>query len=173
MSEIKSTIELMMERTRGMRMSEAERNEVKHKELRQKAAGLRLRLLGDPTRIDETMQSLEQESADDRPFINQYLWEVIFSELPTDEKVFKHIDVMEKIAQTGTQTSLVSDLKKRLKELFKESVTDKKKILNRERKKLAAIGISGTAVMPKMPGKMDVENEIRGIVDNIKSKFPT
>lgn len=151
MSEIKSTIDLMMERTRGMSLSAEERADLRQEDLRKRARGLKLKLVQDPDRVEEILSPLSQEPAEDRRILESYLWELMIEDMPTDAKALKYLDLMEKLPGAQARTQALQRLRDAFREVTKSDVMDKKKILTRERKRLAALGISGSAVLPKIP----------------------
>jgi hypothetical protein len=151
LSEIKSTIDLMMERTRGMSLSAEERADLRQEDLRKRARGLKLKLRQDPNRAEEILSPLSEEPADDRRFLESCLWELMIEEMPTDAKTLKYLDLMEKLPGAQARTQALQRLRDAFREVTKSDVIDKKKILTREKKRLAALGISGSAVVPKIP----------------------
>lgn len=151
MSEIKSTIDLIMERTRGMALSEEERETIRRQDLRKRAGGLKLRLTEEPQRAEEILSSMNCESDADRGLLETYLWELMMDEIPTDGKIFKYLDLMEKLPGAQGRAHAFHRLREALKDIMKHQVVDKKKVVTREKKKLAALGISGSAVVPKIP----------------------
>ena len=53
MSEIRSTIDIMMERTRGMSLSEEEKESLRKEELGKRAKGFRIKLLDAASEADD------------------------------------------------------------------------------------------------------------------------
>jgi uncharacterized membrane protein YgaE (UPF0421/DUF939 family) len=141
LGEIKSTIDLMMERTRGMSLSAEERATLREEDLRKKAKGMRLRLIQEPGRAEEILSSLSHESEEDRRFLEFALWELMIDEMPSDSKIFKYIDLMEMLPGAQSRSQTLHRLREAFKEEAKSQVVDKKKILTREKKKLAALAV--------------------------------
>jgi len=80
MGEIKSTIELMMERTKNLTMTDEEKAELRRKELAEKAKGWLVRYLDGILSLEDLKAEMMQESEDVRelkkilrPMIKEYL----------------------------------------------------------------------------------------------------
>ena len=159
MSEIKSTMDLIMERTRGMSLSGEERETIRREDMRKRAKGLKLRLTADPERAEEILATLNSEPEEDRNLLESFLWELMVEEMPTDATIFKSLDLLEKLPEARTKTHALQTLRHLCKDMMKDQVLDKKKLLTREKKKLAAMGISGTAVIPKLPKENAISPE--------------
>jgi hypothetical protein len=151
LGEIKSTIELMMERTRGMTMSQEERDRLRVEDLRKRAKGYRLRLLGDPTKTEEILSAVDSDSPEDRALLESFIWQEMVENLPTDKEILHHIDLMRGLPPAKSKTQILEKLRASYKDSLKDSAEDRKKWVAQEKKKLAALGISGSAVMPKLP----------------------
>jgi hypothetical protein len=171
LSEIKSTIDIIMERTRGMALSEEERESIRREDLKKRAAGLRLKLTQEPQLADEILSSLAQESGADRRLLESYLWELMIDAIPKDGKVFKYLDLMEKLPGAEERLPALRRLREALKDLTKHQVVDKKKIVTREKKKLAALGISGSAVVPKIPKEGVASEDFLPIIEQFKREL--
>ncbi len=150
MAEIRSTIDIMMERTRGMAMSSEEKEAVRKEDLTKRARGLRMRLVDGHTTLDEAFANLEAESPEDRDMLVSLLWEDLVDSLPVNKGVFTYLDIMEQLPQGETHRQALKTLRSELKNAQKDQGKDQKKIISREKKKLASAGISGSAVVPKL-----------------------
>jgi hypothetical protein len=151
LGEIKSTIDLMMERTQGISLSAEERAKLRREDLTKKARGFKLKLVREPERAQEILSALKCESEDDRRLLESLLWELMIEEIPADSKILKYLDLMEKLPGAQGRSRALHRLREAVKEAQKSQLIDKKKILTKEKKKLAALGISGSAVVPKIP----------------------
>jgi hypothetical protein len=171
LSEIKSTIDLMMERTRGMALSAEERADLRQEDLRKRARGLKLKLVQAPDRAEEILSPLSEESAEDRRFLESYLWELMIGEMPTDAKTLKYLDLMEKLPGAQARRQALQRLRDAFREVAKSDVIDKKKILTREKKRLAALGISGSAVLPKIPKENILGGEFLERIESLRREL--
>jgi len=152
LAEIRSTIDLMMERTRGMTLSSRERDDLRREEFVRRAKGLRLKLAVDGANIDDVLAPSDTESPEDRDFLREVLWEVMIEMLPTNgEEFLRSLTVMEQLPQAKTKGSLLREMRVCFKNALKRQSEDRKRVVAREKKKLAAHGISGSAAVPKIP----------------------
>jgi hypothetical protein len=151
-AEIRSTIDLMMERTRGMTLSTSERDDLRREEFAKRAKGLRLRLLTEGENIEDILSAIDAESPEDRDALRKALWQVMVEMLPLNGDDFlRSVTVMEQLPQARTKESVLRDIRGCFKHALKRQAEDRKKVVTREKKKLAAFGISGSAAVPKIP----------------------
>ncbi|MEJ2716778.1 MAG: hypothetical protein P8182_06500 [Deltaproteobacteria bacterium] len=169
MGEIRSTIDLMMERTTGMVLSPEEKEKLRLEDLRKKAKGFTLKLLERPTEADEIIAGLGEEPEQDRALLESLVWEEMIDALPADESALKHVELMQKLPQAETAAPLFGEVRALLKSGLKDRSKDRKKILTREKKKLASLGISGTAVVPKIPDESAADSDLAAAVEKLKS----
>jgi hypothetical protein len=151
LGEIRSTLDLIMDRTRGMSLSQEEKASLQAEELRKRAGGFRIRLLDDPSRADEILATLASESETDRQLLLSLIWNIMVEGLPADEGLLKYLPIMEKLPAGKINVGTLHELRASFKSWLKARGEERKKVIAREKKKLAAAGISGSAVVPKIP----------------------
>ncbi|MBM4327032.1 MAG: hypothetical protein FJ118_07695 [Deltaproteobacteria bacterium] len=171
MTEIRSTIDLMMERTRGMSLSEEEKDSLRREELTKRAKGFRIKLLDAASQADDILGSLANEPEADRKLLFSYLWNEMADGIPADHHAQKHLDIMEKLPQAAAKSELLGRFRELAKRFSKDQKKDKHKILAHEKKKLAALGISGAAVVPKMPSETEEDAEHLTQLEELKRKL--
>jgi hypothetical protein len=171
LGEIRSTIDLMMERTAGMSLSSKEKEEYRQEEFRKRARGLKIRLLEDPSQVDVILSSLGSESDEDRGLLEQLLWEEFVDSISVDQSALKALDVMAELPAGQAHRDQLDSLRDQLKTVLKTRTKDRKTVLARERKKLASFGISGTAVIPKIPADPPANSELASKIEHIKSQL--
>ncbi len=171
MGEIRSTIDLMMERTAGMSLSSDEKEEYRQEEFRKRARGLKIRLLEDPSQVEFILSSLASESDEDRTLLEQLLWEEFVDSISMDQSALKALDVMGELPAGQANRDQLDSLRDQLKSGLKSRTKDRKTLLARERKKLASFGISGTAVVPKIPAEPPPNPELTSKIEQIKSQL--
>lgn len=171
MGEIKSTLELMMERTKGMGLSEEEKKRLKHEGLEKKAKGYKVKVLSAPETAEFQLQGLEGEPEEDREALQRLIWNSFVDELPVDSSVSDYLEVMEKLPHAKKFESELAGLNEEIKTGAKSQKADKKKILNKERKRLASFGISGEAVIPVMPEASDKFTRLAEVMEDYKKKL--
>ena len=150
MAEIKSAIEIAMERTKSLHLSSEEKARLKEEELQSKARGLVNRFLEVDLHFREVEKELAKYSPEQRSQVEKSMIEDFTAGMDPDrdnELIFQGIE------------TLAPDKKKTLlkgKELQKEYLTQKEKerqkVEKTLRKKLEPMGISGPAVLPKVEG---------------------
>ncbi len=168
LGEIRSTIDLMMERTRGMTLSAEEKDEVRRDELAKKARGFRVKLLEVPSQADEILASIQQEPEADRPLLESLIWQEMIDSLPADHSALKHLDIMMKLPRARDKGPLLEETRSDIRSLAKTRSQDRKKQLIRERKRLASLGISGTAVVPKLAKEAPIDPESASRLEKLK-----
>ncbi|MBI5571501.1 MAG: hypothetical protein HY914_16270 [Desulfomonile tiedjei] len=180
MAEIRSTLDLIMERTTGMTLSEEEREDLRREDFQKRAKGFRLRLLSEPEAADEILSSLDRESETDREFLEALIWGEFVETLTADKEFLKQIDLMQRLPLGNIKHDLLTRLRSAFKAAVKTAATDRKKLLARELKRLATAGISGTAVVPKLPREAPSDPHFvallteckRGLLDAAPGKLP-
>jgi len=159
MGEIRSTLDLMMERTKGMTLSAEEQERLRRERLGKMARGYRMKLLEVPEGAEQILQAIEDEPPEDRELLRQLIWVEMVENLPADADILKYLELMEKLPQAESKHSIIAALRGTFKAGLKHQVPDRKKIVLREKKKLAALGISGSAVVPKLPKRSEPDPE--------------
>ena len=172
MAEIPSTIDLMMERTRGMTLSSEEREEVRKEEVLKRAKGIRLKLVNEGLRLNDVLSGLDSEILEDRSLLEWALWQTMVEMLPTEgDELIRSLDVMEKLPQSRTKADTLKQVRVCFKNALKRQALDRQKALAKEKKKLAAIGISGSAVMPKIPSREGWDAEFQSEMEKLKKEL--
>ncbi|MDQ7782359.1 MAG: hypothetical protein RDU20_05760 [Desulfomonilaceae bacterium] len=171
MGEILSTMDLIMERTRGMALSDEEKEDLRKEDFRKRARGLRVKLMEDPAGCDQILRSVQEESEEDRALLGAYLWEELVREMPSGARGVKHLDLLAKMPQAEPTKPILREAREAFKNAAKAGSKDTKKILLRETKKLASWGISGSAVMPKLPAGSDATGDLARTVEQYKKRL--
>ncbi len=171
MGEIRSTMDLIMERTRGMSLSKDEKEHLRKEDFRKKARGFRLRLMDDPSASDDILSAVGQETGEDRTLLESLLWEELVGEMPLDARILGHLDLLETMPQAEKNKAILREARESFKNAAKFRTKDRKKILMREKKKLATWGISGSAVVPKLPPDLDAGGELARLIANFRDRL--
>ncbi len=171
MGEIRSTIDLMMERTKGMTLSAEEQERLKREKLGKQAKGYRMKLLEFPDGSEQILEAVTQEPAEDRELLWQLIWSEMVENLPEDGEILKYLDLMEKLPQAASKHLSMSELRGAFKTGLKHQVPDRKKMVQREKKKLAALGISGSAVIPKISQNPQPDPEFIATLQRCKKEL--
>jgi hypothetical protein len=171
MGEIRSTIDLMMERTKGMTLSIEEQDRLKREKLGKQAKGYRMKLLEFPETADQILETIIEEPAEDRDLLRQLIWIEMVENLPSDGEILKYLDLMERLPQAEPKQLIMNELRGAFKTGLKHQVPDRKKMVQREKKKLAALGIAGNALIPKIPQNPPPDPEFISILQRCKKEL--
>jgi len=159
MAEIKSTLELAMERSKKFTISEREKEEIKQREVLQKATGLFHRyreghlplneILREIERMDERSASMVRESLLDR-------WIDALSLNEDEERLFRGIEALK-----GKE---IVDVKEKFHRLLSQCQEEREKIKEEVRVQLVEAlrkeDIYGTAVEPRLEGSSLLEKAL-------------
>jgi len=149
MGEIKSTEELAMERTKKFALSDKEKEEMKQKEVLQKASSLFHRYRDGHLSLNEVRKEVEKMEGKKATMVKQSLlsqWIDALSLNDDDEKTLKGI---ESLKQQG-----IDEIKGKFHHLLSQYQGEKEKVKQKMRGQLAEAlkreGISGSAVEPNL-----------------------
>jgi hypothetical protein len=177
MAEIKSTLELALERTKKISISEEEREKIKQQETLQNVNGLFLRyregrlslneILKDIERMDEKTGTLSKEI-----LLSQCIDALSLNE--EDERLLRGIEALK-----GRE---IDDLRAKLHHLLSQYQREKDRVKEevavRSTEALRRDGISGSAVEPKLEGNElwkeeneKLERSYRMKLQNIKEQM--
>lgn len=149
MAEIKSTLDLVMERTRGLSMSDKEKKEMKQKELSDKISALIERFINDYMGMKWLEAELNDLGMGKDPKIREVLKGEILNRLSSNgsdpEVTEKLLDALEGVA------GFRSDACRGIIAAYNSALAEQKRIFSEKTKEgLAAQGISGPAVVPNI-----------------------
>lgn len=158
MAEIKSAIELAMERTKNLRLSSEEKEKLKEEEIHSRAQGLVNRYLEAGYHLREVEKELGQYDPQQRAQIEKLMLQCLSAAIQLDKNndlVFQGIETLREGSQriTGKIREL---LKKYQEQRGKEYGKIKKDLLL----KFERLGISGSAVEPKVEGSQEWEDAL-------------
>ena len=151
MAEIKSTLELAMERTKKITISKEEREEIKQKESLQKVNGLFHRYREGLLSLNEILREIERMDQKTRTMTNEILlsqWIDALSLNEEDEKLLKGIEALKGQEMDEVRAKLhhlLSQYRESREKIKQEVRAQSEEILRRE-------GIYGSAVEPNIEG---------------------
>jgi len=160
MAEIKSAVELAMERTKGLRLSHEEMEKVKEEELQAKAVGLVNRFL----EVDFHLREVERELAKFDPQQRRQLERLFLQNLIEA----MNLDRDNALILQGLETLLPASAWtiKKIKDLIQKYLEKKQDELRKTETGLLAglerLGISGSAVQAKAEGSPEWEQAVAG-----------
>jgi len=151
MGEIKSTLELALERTRKLSMTQDEKDEIKRQELLKKAMGLSRRYTEGHAPLREIVREIERMSDQEKIKVRKTLlhqWGETLSIESDYERLFEGIESLRGMK--------VSGLREKFQLLVSEYQVERKKterdIERQIIEDLRKEGFSGTAVVPRLEG---------------------
>ncbi len=142
MSEVKSTIDLIMEKTRGMSLTPNEKDRARKEKIRREVRLLVIPYLRGETSLSRLMESLSEEAL--MPAL-----EVLAESLKIDANNSRALDGLQAlVGQAQVLTSLVDDIQSILEEYEARRNEVRDLVGNELLQELARGGISGPAVKP-------------------------
>ncbi|MCJ7784137.1 MAG: hypothetical protein MUP41_09395, partial [Desulfobacterales bacterium] len=151
MGEIKSTLELAMERTKHFAISKKEKEEMKQKEVLQKATSLFHRYREGHLSLNEVLKEIERMERRTATTVKEYLlshWIDALSLDDDDERILKGVESLEE--------RRFAEVKQRFHHLLSQYQREKEKVKEEARvqftEALRKDGIYGSAVEPKLEG---------------------
>jgi hypothetical protein len=160
-----------MERTRGMALSADEKDKIRKEELKGLAQGLRLKLLDPGAEAAQVLSRVNEEPEQDRDALLGFVWAAMVEGLEPGPELPKSLGALEKLPRAGTAKQLIRKIRALYEADTKDKGEEKKRMLNRERKKLEAAGISGTAVQPKLPKEQDRASDFPAHLASCKAEL--
>jgi|YNPNPStandDraft_1061719.scaffolds.fasta_scaffold02215_9 hypothetical protein len=146
MGEIKSTIELVMERTKGMTLSGEEKKHLEEEREARMAQGLAVRYLQGEVALDELIKKAQGSSP---PFARTILNAMVEALRPGSDEFAKAVDALERLKGGELQAPL-----RRARDLslqFGQALQKRRRKLKAELwEELAQRGVKGSAVEPNV-----------------------
>jgi len=168
--EIKSTLELAMERTKKFAVSKKEKEEMKQKEVLQKATSLFHRYREGHLPLNEIMKEIEKMEKKTATTVKEFLlsqWIDALSLVDDVERILKGIESLKQRSINEVKEKFYSLLSQYHEE--KEKVKEETTIQFTEA--LRKDGISGSAVEPKLEGSELWKKEIEKLDQSYKIKL--
>jgi hypothetical protein len=168
--EIKSTLELAMERTKKYAISEKEKEEMKQKEVLQKATSLFHRYREGYLSLNEILKEIERTEQKTAAALKELLlsqWIDALSLSDDDERILKGIESLKKRG--------IDEVKERLHRLSSRCQTESEKVKEEMGSQLTEAlrkkGIYGSAVEPKLEGSELWKKEKEKLDNSYKTKL--
>jgi ElaB/YqjD/DUF883 family membrane-anchored ribosome-binding protein len=158
-ADIKSTLELAMERTKKITISKEEREEIKQKESLQKMNALFHRYMEGHLPLNEILRKIERMDEKTKPMAKEILlsqWMDALSLNEEDEKLLSGIEAVKgkDIDEVREKFHhLLSQYRKEREKIKQEVRAQSEEALRRE-------GIYGSAVEPNLEGSQPLEKEL-------------
>ena len=145
MSEIKSTLDLVMEKAKGLTVTEDEKKEFRRREVEGKMKGIMQKYLDNVFDIERAVEEIESLGRAQGDVVKEVFGKECAGRVTLQGDNGPVLDLMKKVEGTGISPmeEAVSHAVSSLREL---EVEQKKKILDKFKQK----GISGSAVIPNL-----------------------
>jgi hypothetical protein len=145
MGEIRSTLDIIMEKTKDLTMSDAEKEEFRRKTLSGKLKGLVQKFIDSQMSVHSIRSEIESEREKSRTLVDELLRAELIERLEPDGDNDKVFELLEELI--GMDTSL---LEVPIGEFKKKVNNEKNAVMDGLQKKLAEREISGPAVVPNL-----------------------
>ncbi len=174
MAEIKSTLDLVMEKTKGMTLSPEEKRAQESERLDRLAEGLWRRMGGAGWSVEEFDLARQEAAGTDWPEVSRRFWARLVEDLRPGDDLFDQVRLLaqcERVDPPG-----LAELKALTDRVGTAMGQDLAALVEAERQALAAAGISGSAVVPRPPaGRTSSEgadlSEISARLDALKPRL--
>ena len=170
MGEIKSSIELAMERTKKFAISEKEKEEMKQKEVLQKATSLFHRYREGHLPLNEIMKEIEKMEKKTATTVKEFLLSQWIDALSLEGDVERILKGIESLKQRS-----INEVKGKfyslLSQYHEEKENAKEEVTIQFTEALRKDGISGSAVEPKLEGSELWKKEIEKLDQSYKIKL--
>jgi hypothetical protein len=158
MAEIKSSVELALERTKGLRLSHEEMEKMKEEELQSKAVGLVNRFLEVDFHLRDVEKELVKFDPQQRKHLEQLFLQQLIEAMNLDRDNDLILQGLEALLPKSSWTV------KKIKDLLQRYQLRKKDEFQKTKSDLLAglerLGISGSAVHPKVEGSPEWEKAL-------------
>jgi len=162
MAEIKSTLDLIMEKTQNMVLTEDEKEEIRRKELNGKIKGWIQQYRDNIMSLEAIKSEIQKEEKDRQVELKKTLKKESIQRIEPDEDNTKSFQLLEEIL--GINKDSIINMINRFQEM---QDTEKINKTNEMKNRLNEKGISGTAVVPNL----DSDKEWNGYYLNLKKEF--
>jgi len=162
MAEIKSTLDLIMEKTQNMVLTEDEKEEIRRKELNGKIKGWIQQYRDNIMSLEAIKSEIQKEEKDRQVELKKTLKKESIQRIEPDEDNTKSFQLLKEIL--GINKDSIINMINRFQEM---QDTEKINKTNEMKNRLNEKGISGTAVVPNL----DSDKEWNGYYLNLKKEF--
>ena len=165
MAEIKSTLDLVMERTRGLSLSDRERDEMRSRELQAKVKSVLERFVSEYQGIKWMRSELDGLGLGTSPETGKVVKSEILGRLSLTGENGRLFDVLEKVLGLDTKP-----YRKTVTEFRKAYTSERQKRSKQALEELASLNISGTAVKPNLVSERGWIEKSESILSEFRQK---
>ena len=169
MGEIKSTLELIMEKAMGMTISEEERREFRIGEVVERVRPLVVRYLGGVITLERFRREISSVEGETRDMTNSVAVDELMQRITLGGDNGRILEAMEGLDKEGS--GMVKEVLPQFESRLKEARIEKEKAMLEG---FLKAGISGSAVIPNPdsdPGWRELRSEMRnGFQERVRSR---
>jgi hypothetical protein len=145
MAEIKSTLDLILEKTQNMTLSEEEKNEIRQQELSGKIKGWIRKYEASVLNLKTIQSEIEKDDVARQIELKKALQKEILQLIEPDKDNSRFLQLLEEIC--GTDTEVIVNIIHQ----FQNTIAAERAVIHKElNNRLEEMGISGTAVIPSL-----------------------
>lgn len=145
MGEIRSTLDIIMEKTRGLRLSDEERDAIKRREIEGRVKGLLQKVLDGAVTREEMTRELQAFGDKERQDAKAVLWQGIVERLDPQEEQEGLMALLQDLFELPRER--LDEARSRARHRLAKARDEQVRVL---RARLQARGISGDAVLPNL-----------------------
>ncbi|MFB3925353.1 MAG: hypothetical protein ACE14T_04805 [Syntrophales bacterium] len=166
MAEIKSTLDLVMEKTKNMKMTAGERKHLREQELKRKVKSLLQKFMDHGIRLDSLKKELENGDAEQQAAMQSILKKEVLESLRPFADNEKSFDVLQNILNVKKKP-----LEKILEECEHELTKKRAQAEKAMKKTLALQGISGSALIPNIDKEPEWKSVFQKTITDYRKKM--
>ncbi len=161
MAKIRSTLDIVMEKTRDLSLSESDRADIRKKELEDRVRGWVQLFLDGKNSLDDMKERVDHETAAGLD-VRSVLRREILGRVDPDADVSGLVAAMERVL--GEDGSIVT---RAVEDYRAELASGRESFMSAVRARLASRGVSGKAVVPNL----NADDEWKGHVASMKDRL--
>jgi len=160
MAEIKSTLDLVMEKTKHLTLSAEEKLEMQLQDIVKKVPGYMERLLDGALTPEQLLGEIKAQPRELTQRAHREIARQLSRTLDLTERTNPLLRALEMLAEPGW-AEMLAEIKRCRSQYRKAAADSQRQARNRILEKLAAVGIRGSAVVAKLEGDASWETEDR------------
>ena len=168
MGEIKSTLDLVFEKTRNLTLSDEEKLSLAHEKLDKKVQGLCNRYLDNFFPVSRLKDEMEKIASNDRELAYNFLKKYLFARFELDGDNSLIVSALSEIARSD-----ITSLKNLQKEYNSEKEGTKKAFTEKSLLALQESGMSGSAVVPNLDNIPEWDEFLKSLRERYQERLQT
>lgn len=170
MGEIKSTLDIALERIKKIEITEKEREEIKRKEISQKALSLTNRYIEDPISLHDIQKEIEKMDDHTKKMVKEIILSRLIDELSLQSNYESLITGIEWLKEKELK-EIKDELKNLAKQFEKEREKMRKNLENKLKDSLRRSAIEGSAIVVNIDSSDLWKEEITKLNESYEAKI--